>query len=100
MLLLTALDTDATLIPALVFGGFQGLRPDEFHGENVSERRSPLRWESVHWDDKRLDVLGKVRSKGASASAPAPGNRSVATSFQRNDRYYLETGRKLHVQNA
>ncbi len=62
-LLLTALDTDMTLIPALVFGGFQGLRPDEFHGENVKERRSPLKWESVHWMDKRLDVLGKVRSK-------------------------------------
>ena len=63
MLLLTALETDVTLIPALVFGGFQGLRPDEFHGENVNERRSPLKWESVHWADKRLDVLGKVRSK-------------------------------------
>ena len=63
MLLLTALDTDPALIPALVFGGFQGLRPDEFHGENVKERRSPLRWESVRWTDRRLDVLGKVRSK-------------------------------------
>ncbi len=63
MLLLTALDTDVALIPALIFGGFQGLRPDEFHGENVSERRSPLKWESVHWDDKKLDVMGKVRSK-------------------------------------
>ena len=63
MLLLAALETDAALIPALVFGGFQGLRPDEFHGENVKERRSPLKWESVNWTDRRLDVLGKVRSK-------------------------------------
>ena len=63
MLLLTTLDTDVTLIPALVFGGFQGLRPDEFHGKNVKERRAPLKWESVHCADKRLDVMGKVRSK-------------------------------------
>ena len=63
VLLLTALSADVTLIPALVFGGFQGLRPDEFHGENVQERRSPLQWESIHWDDERLDVMGKVRSK-------------------------------------
>ena len=41
-LLFRALSTDITLIPALVFGGFEGLRPDEFHGENVQERRSPL----------------------------------------------------------
>ena len=62
-LLLTAFKTDIALIPALVFGGFQGLRPDEFHGENVQDRRVPLQWESVHWKDQRIDVMGKVRSK-------------------------------------
>lgn len=62
-LLSTALESDITLIPALVLGGFQGLRPDEFHGENVQDRRVPLQWESVHWNDKRLKVIGKVRSK-------------------------------------
>ena len=62
-LLLTALSTDIALIPALIFGGFQGLRPDEFHGENVQERRDPLQWKAVRWADGQLDVIGKVRSK-------------------------------------
>lgn len=47
-LLFTALDADPTLIAALILGGFQGLRPDKFHGENVKDRRSPLKWESLH----------------------------------------------------
>ena len=61
-LLLTALKTDLDLIPAFVLGGFQGLRPAEFHGEGTDRR--PLSWESLNWADKKLHVTGqKVRSK-------------------------------------
>jgi hypothetical protein len=61
-LLLTALNTDIDLIPALVTGGFQGLRPAEFHAEGT--RRRPLPWEAFIWNDKILHVTGqKVRSK-------------------------------------
>ena len=75
-LLLAAIEHDTDLIPALVLGGFEGLRPDEFHGENVrnddeaadaaemqKKTRDPLKWENIHWSDKRVDVIGKVRSK-------------------------------------
>jgi hypothetical protein len=61
-LLVTALETDIDLIPAIVIGGFQGLRPAEFHGEGT--RRRPLTWEAFIWNDNILHVTGqKVRSK-------------------------------------
>jgi len=60
--LLTALETDIDLIPALALGGFQGLRPAEFHGEGV--KRPRLGWDSLIWDDGILYVKGqKIRSK-------------------------------------
>jgi integrase len=60
--LLTALETDIDLIPGLVLGGFQGLRPAEFHGEGV--KRLPLRWDSLIWDDGIVYIKGqKIRSK-------------------------------------
>lgn len=34
-LLLAALENDVAMIPALVVGGFQGLRPAEFHAEGA-----------------------------------------------------------------
>jgi len=67
-LLLTALETDIDLIPALVLGGFQGLRPAEFHGE--SAKRPPLKWDALIWDDGILYITGqKIRSK---ANRPIP----------------------------
>jgi hypothetical protein len=61
-LLLTALKSDIDLIPALVAGGFQGLRPAEFHAEGA--KRPPLKWEAFIWNDGILHIIGqKVRSK-------------------------------------
>ena len=61
-LLLAALENDVDMIPALVLGGFEGLRPAEFHAEGA--RRSGLKWEAFIWDDELLHISGqKVRSK-------------------------------------
>jgi integrase len=61
-LLLAAVETDLTLIAGLVVGGFQGLRPFEFHAENAN--RPPLDWKAVNWGDGFLHVTGqKIRSK-------------------------------------
>ncbi len=61
-LLLEAIERDVDLIPAMVIGGFQGLRPAEFHGEGTGE--SPILWEAFIWDDNILHVTRqKVRSK-------------------------------------
>jgi integrase len=61
-LLLKAVETDIDLIPGLVVGGFQGLRPFEFHAEDA--KRPPLTWEAVNWNDNLLHVVGqKIRSK-------------------------------------
>jgi hypothetical protein len=62
-LLATAIEHDLDLIPGIVFGCFQGLRPDEFHAENA--KRKPLSWEAINWQDMTLQVRGrKVRSRG------------------------------------
>ncbi len=62
LLLLTAFDHDLDLIPALVTGAFEGLRPAEFHAEGA--RRRPLTWESFIWNDQNLHITGqKIRSK-------------------------------------
>lgn len=61
-LLLAALEHDLDLIPAIVAGGLQGLRPAEFHAEGA--RRRPLTWEAFIWDDGILHITGqKIRSK-------------------------------------
>lgn len=61
-LLSTAVENDVDLLPAIIVGCFEGLRPDEFHAENAD--RPPLRWEAFNWHDKLLHVAGqKVRSK-------------------------------------
>jgi hypothetical protein len=57
-----ALQHDIDLIPGLVAGSFQGLRPDEFHAENAD--RKALTWEEFIWHDGILQKVGqKVRSK-------------------------------------
>ncbi len=61
-LLLTALEHDVDMIPALILGGFCGLRPFEIHAEGLD--RQSLKWEALNWNDKLLHVQGqKVRSK-------------------------------------
>jgi len=61
-LLAAAIEYDIDLIPGIVVGCFQGLRPDEFHAENA--KREPLKWEAINWHDKVFSVRGqKVRSK-------------------------------------
>lgn len=61
-LLNAAATHDITLIPGIVVGCFQGLRPDEFHAENA--KRRPLKWEAFNWHDQLMHVSGqKVRSK-------------------------------------
>jgi integrase len=61
-LLLAAVENDVDLIPALIVGGFQGLRPAEFHAEGA--KRRPLTWEAFIWNDNILHITGqKVRSK-------------------------------------
>ena len=60
--LLAALEYDIDMIPALVAGGFQGLRPAEFHAEGA--KRPPLKWEAFIWNDNILHIVGqKIRSK-------------------------------------
>lgn len=57
-----AVEHDAEMIPALVAGGFLGLRPFEFHGEGL--KREPLSWEAFNWVDFQLHFKGqKIRSK-------------------------------------
>jgi hypothetical protein len=56
-LLLTALENDIDMIPALVAGGFQGLRPAEFHAEGA--KRPPLKWEAFIWNDNILHITGR-----------------------------------------
>lgn len=61
-LLAAATVHDMELIPGIVLGCFQGLRPDEFHAENAD--RKPLPWSAINWHDNLLHVKGqKVRSK-------------------------------------
>ena len=61
-LLLAAMESDIDMIPALVVGAFQGLRPAEFHAEGA--RRQPLKWDAFIWNDNILYITGqKVRSK-------------------------------------
>lgn len=63
-LLLGAVEHDLELIPALVVGGFEGLRPYEFHAEGLAPKRFPLSIEAFNWNDLLLHVKGqKVRSK-------------------------------------
>jgi len=64
-LLYTACVFDIELIPGIVVGCFEGLRPDEFHAENVDRtKRAPIGWDALNWNDSILHVKGqKVRSK-------------------------------------
>ncbi len=62
MLFMTAIETDIDMIPAIVLGAFQGLRPAEVHAENAD--RPPFSWEEINWNDRLVHVTGqKVRSK-------------------------------------
>jgi len=67
-LLRVAIGGDIDLIPAIVLGAWEGLRPDEIHAENTNRER--LQWEAFLWHDGVLSVKGqKVRSR---ATRPVP----------------------------
>lgn len=60
-LLNAALENDVEMLPALVLGGFAGIRPSEFHAEVTN--REPLKWEAINWRDAQLHITGqKVKS--------------------------------------
>lgn len=61
-LLVAAIEYSIDLIPGLVLGGFEGLRPYEFHGEGL--KRGCLGWDALNWNDSLVHVVGqKIRSK-------------------------------------
>ena len=61
-ILQTAIEEDIELLPVIVLGAFQGLRPFEAHGEQL--KREKLNWADFNWQRKILTVKGqKVRSK-------------------------------------
>ncbi len=75
ILLKTAVENDVSLIPLLVLGGFQGMRPSEIHGEHPREatsknsnvkrnedKRIQLKWSALNWEHGKLDITDqKVR---------------------------------------
>jgi len=62
LLLLRAIESSIELIPGLILGGFEGLRPYEFHGEGL--KRGPLTWDALNWNDSIVHITGqKIRSK-------------------------------------
>ena len=61
-LLVSAMENDIDLIPAIVAGCFFGLRPFEFHAEGL--KRDALKWELFNWNDNLLHFKGqKIREK-------------------------------------
>jgi integrase len=61
-LLYGAFEFDLELIPPIVIGGLQGMRPAEIHAEGA--KRPPLSWDAFIWNDGILHITGqKVRSK-------------------------------------
>jgi len=56
-LLATAVEHDIDLIPAIVVGCFEGLRPHEFHAQSAA--RPPLKWEAFNWHDNLLLLSDK-----------------------------------------
>jgi integrase len=90
-LLKAAIEHDIDLIPAIVAGAFQGLRPDEFHAENARQddkgdgkrTRRPLTWEAFNWNDELLHVSGqKVRSKATRDIPLHPVSQAWLTPFR------------------
>jgi hypothetical protein len=57
--LLGALEHDIDLIPLIVTGGFEGLRPSEIHGER--SRNEPLDWNAYEWNTKTLHVSSRYK---------------------------------------
>ena len=73
-LLYKAVETDIELLPVLVLGGLEGLRPSECHGEGLD--RPPFSWEELDWPNKQVLVTGqKVRSR---KTRPVPLHRATA----------------------
>ena len=57
-LLKSAIENDVDMIPIIVLGALEGLRPAEAHGEGVKGEK--LTWEAFAWND---DVLWLTRQK-------------------------------------
>ena len=80
-LLLEAMESDVDMIPVVVVGAFQGLRPFEFHAEDA--KRQPLTWEAFNWNDNRLHVIGqKIRSKATRDIPLHPVTRAWLAPFR------------------
>ena len=63
-LLLCAMEYDVDLIPIIVLGAFQGLRPTEAHGEGVKWNK--LTWAAFNWQTGILEIIPqKVRTNSA-----------------------------------
>ena len=63
-LLLCAIEHDVDLIPLIVLGAFQGLRPTEAHGEGV--KWDKLGWTAFNWETGILEIIPqKVRTNPA-----------------------------------
>ena len=63
-LLLCAMEHDVDLIPLIVLGAFQGLRPTEAHGEGV--KWDKLTWTAFNWETGILEIIPqKVRTNSA-----------------------------------
>ena len=63
-LLFCAMEHDVDLIPLIVLGAFQGLRPTEAHGEGVKWNK--LTWSAFNWETGILEIIPqKVRSNPA-----------------------------------
>jgi len=73
-LLATAVEKDIDLIPVLVLGGLEGLRPGECHAEGLD--RPPFSWEEIDWPNNQLLVTWqKVRNR---KTRPVPLHRAAA----------------------
>ena len=102
-LLLEAIETDIDMIPAIVVGAFQGLRPFEFHAEDA--KRPPLTWEAFNWNDNRLYVAGqKIRSKATRDIPLHPVTRAWLAPFRGQEgeiwRYKQAHSKKLIALRA
>jgi len=61
-LLEAAIEHDIDMIPAIVLGALQGLRPFEIHAEGLARPR--LAWDSIDWNHMQIDFQHqKIRSK-------------------------------------
>ena len=77
-LLEAAIEHDITMIPAIVLGALQGLRPFEIHAETLN--RPKLNWDSIDWNHMQIDFQHqKIRDK---ATRRIPLHKNAAAWLQ------------------